>query len=217
MDEVFIYYKKHTEFTKSKFNASKKKLVYNEICQPIIEKQKIIDPCERSVFQLLEQYVEGENNNPLAYHATAKAHATMFKKFFTPMYLQHLAFVIKRADLKFTKIHAHLTFEQKRFKRKFILMSRKSRQESKNNIEKDFKLANNSNFGYDCRNNLVNCKFVPIFDEFKEITYVGRYFNFFDPRISQFVTTNLIKQNIEEKYNDKLINQIRKIGYMLSN
>ena len=122
------------------------------------------------------------------------------------MYLQHLAFVIKRADLKFTKIHAHLTFEQKRFKRKFILMSRKSRQESKNNIEKDFKLANNSNFGYDCRNNLVNCKFVPIFDEFKEITYVGRYFNFFDPRISQFGTTNLIKQNIEEKYNDKLIN-----------
>ena len=46
-----------------------------------------MDPCERSVFQLLEQYVEGENNNPLAYHATAKAHATMFKKFFTPMYL----------------------------------------------------------------------------------------------------------------------------------
>ena len=33
----------------------KKQLVYNEIYPPIIEKQKIIDPCERSVFQLLEQ------------------------------------------------------------------------------------------------------------------------------------------------------------------
>ena len=64
---------------------------------------------------------------------------------------------------------------------------------------------NNSNFRYDCRNNLGNCKFVPIFDEFKEITYVGRYFNSFDTRISRFVTTDLIKQDIEEKYNDKVI------------
>ena len=85
-------------------------------------------------------------------------------------------------------------------------MNQKSRQESKNSIEKDFyKLMNNSNFVYDCQNNLDNYKFIPIFDEFKEITYVGRYFNFFDPRISQFVTTDLIKQDIEEKYNDKLI------------
>ena len=52
---------------------------------------------------------------------------------------------------------------------------------------------NKSNFGYDCQNNLDNCKFVPIFDEFKEITYIGRYWNFFDLRISQFVTTDLIK------------------------
>ena len=73
-------------------------------------------------------------------------------------------------------------------------MNWKSRQESKNNTEKDFfKLMNNSDFGYDCRNNLDNCKFVPIFDEFKEIAYFGRYFNFFTARISQSVTTNLIK------------------------
>ena len=33
-------------------------------------------------------------------------------------------------------------------------MNQKSRQEAKNSIEKDFyKLMNNSNFGYDCRNN----------------------------------------------------------------
>ena len=76
------------------------------------------------------------------------------------MYLEHLAFVIKRVGWKVTKIHAHLTLEQKSFKKDFILMNQKSREESKNNIEKDFyKLMNNSNFGYDCRNNLDNCKF----------------------------------------------------------
>ena len=130
----------------------------------------------------------------------------MFKKKIIPMYLEQLAFVIKRVRWRVTKIHAHLTFEQKRFKEKFILMNQKSWQEAKTNIEKDFyKLMNNSNFGYDCRNNLDNCRFVPIFDEIKEVTYLSRYFNYFDQRISDFVTTDLIKQNSEERYNDKLI------------
>ena len=105
-----------------------------------------------------------------------------------------------------TKIHAHLTFEQSIFKRNFILMNQKSRQLSKNNVEKDFfKLMNNSNFGYDYRNNLDNCKFVPIFDEFKEITYFNRYHNFFDQKVSQFVTSDLLKTQIDGDYNDKLM------------
>ena len=77
-------------------------------------------------------------------------------------------------------------------------MNQKSRQESKNDIEKDFyKLMNNSNFGYDCCNNLDNCKFVLIFDELKELTYIERYDNIFDLKISKFETADLIKQNIE--------------------
>ena len=86
-------------------------------------------------------------------------------------------------------------------------MNQKSRQESKNYIEKDFyKLMNNSSFGYDCHNNLDNCKFVPIFDKLREITYIERYHNIFDPKISEFATVDLIKQNIKATYNDKLIN-----------
>ena len=62
---------------------------------------------------------------------------------------------------------------------------------------------NSSNFGYYCRNNLSNCKLVPLFDEFKKKnTYIGRYWNFFDSRIFQFVTTDSIKQDTEEKYNN---------------
>ena len=52
---------------------------------------------------------------------------------------------------------------------------------------------------------LTIANFFPIFDEFKEITYIGRYWIFFYSRVSQFVTTDLIKQDIEEKYNDKLM------------
>ena len=142
---------------------------------------------------MLEQFKEGEIGT-LGYKSTSKAHVTMLKKNFLPTYLEELAFVIKRATWKVTKIHAHLTFEQKRFKQKFILVNQKSRQESKNDIEKDFyKIMNNSNFGYDCRNNLDNCKFVPIFDELKELTYIERYHNIFDPKISEFVTADLIK------------------------
>ena len=50
-----------------------------------------------------------------------------------------------------------------------------------------------------------NCEFVPIIDELKEITYINRYFTFFDLRVSNFVTSDLIQPQIEETYNDKLI------------
>ena len=77
------------------------------------------------------------------------------------MYLEHLAFVIVKAGCKVTKIHSHLRFEQKPFKKIFVLMNQKSRQNSQNIIEKDFyKLMNNSNFGYDCQNNLDNCQYL---------------------------------------------------------
>ena len=85
-------------------------------------------------------------------------------------------------------------------------MNQKSRQLSKNNVEKDFyKLMNNWNFWYDCRNNLDNCKFVPIFDEFREVTFVNWYHNILDQKVSQFVISDLLKQQIEENCNNKLM------------
>ena len=122
------------------------------------------------------------------------------------MYLEQIFSCVVRAGWKITKIYSHYTFEQERFKKYFILMNQKSIQNAKNSVEKDFyKLMNNSNFGYDCRNNLDNCKFVPIFDELKEITYNKKYYNFFDPKVPKFVTSDLISQEIEEKYNDDII------------
>ena len=44
-----------------------------------------------------------------------------------------------------------------------------------------------------------------IFDELKETTYIKKYYNFFDPKISKFVTPDLIAQEIEGKCNDDMI------------
>ena len=63
---------------------------------------------------------------------------------------------------------------------------------------------NNSDFGYDCRNNLDNCKFVPMFDEYEEINFVSRYHSLFDSKVRQFITSNLLKEDIEETFNGKL-------------
>ena len=68
-------------------NATEREFADNEIYLPIIEKQRIIDPCERSAFQLLEQFVRGEKNAPKTYRSTAKAHTNLFpKKFFADIF-----------------------------------------------------------------------------------------------------------------------------------
>ena len=47
-------------------NVTKKQFLYNEILPPIIEKQKVLDANERSVYQLLELFDETikTNQNP---------------------------------------------------------------------------------------------------------------------------------------------------------
>ena len=173
-DPIGHLYIADTEFNHAK--ATLRQITYNEIYPPIIEKLKIVDVSERSTYQLLEQYSETGNGCPKNYRATKKAHATLFKKRYQPLYLEHLAFLIKRAGWILTKIYSHWTFEQERFKRNFIWKNKTSRQNAKNSIEKDFfKLMNNAKFGYDCRNNLDNCQFIPIFDELKEVTYLKKY------------------------------------------
>ena len=146
-DQIGHFYVVYIEFDHTK--ATEKQLVYTEVYPLLktIEKQKIIDPRERSVYQLPEQYSSREKGNPRSYRATKKAYATLFKKKFQPMYLEQLCFAINRAGWSVTKIYSHYTFEQECFKKNFILMNQRSRQNAKNSIEKDFyKLMNNSNF-----------------------------------------------------------------------
>ena len=49
---------------------------------------------------------------------------------------------------------------------------------------------NNSDFGYDCRNNIDNC-------QVQEITHLKRYYNYFNSEVSKFVSSDLIRKEIE--------------------
>ena len=83
-------------------------------------------------------------------------------------------------------------------------MNQKSRQLSKTNTEKDFyKLMNNANFGSDCRNNIDNCDFVPIFDEVNEIYSLQKYYSLVDPKVNNFVSGKLIEDSVNNKFTEK--------------
>ena len=65
--------------------VSNRVLMYNEIFPPVIEKKKILDANEGSVFQLCELYLENKDGKPKSYKTGAKSHWTLLPKTFIPM------------------------------------------------------------------------------------------------------------------------------------
>ena len=186
-------------------NASARQLMYNEIFPPIIEKKKIMEANERSLFQLLEVFSKTEKGKPRSYVCTAKSHATLLPKICIPLYIEDLRFLIKRAGWKVTKLYSHFTFEQDTFKKDFVLMNQKARQNAKNDIEKNFyKLMNNANFGFDCRNDADSLKFQPLIDEMNELTFIKKYHNLFDYKVKQFVSSEILNEFAEQNYTQGL-------------
>ena len=103
------------------------------------------------------------------------------------------------------KLYSHFTFEQDAFKKDFVLMNQKSRQNAKNSIEMDFyKPMNNANFGFDCRNNANNLKFEPLIDEINELANIKKYYNLFDNKISGFVNSEILEKNINQELDQKI-------------
>ena len=129
----------------------------------------------------------------------------MFPKKCIPLYLEDLRFLIKRAGWIVTKLYSHFTFEQDTFKKEFVLMNQRFRQNAKNDIEKNFyKLMNNANFGFDCRNNANNLKFEQLIDEIKELTYIKKYYNLFDSKVNNFVNSEILEKNINQEFEQEI-------------
>ena len=98
-----------------------------------------------------------------SYKTTAKTHTTMDKKFVIPLYVEYLHLLISRCGWRVWVVRSHYAFECRKFENEFVIINQVSRQNAKTDVERDFyKLMNNSNFRYDCRNNVDNCYFHPI-------------------------------------------------------
>ena len=138
-------------------NLREKQLFFNEIYSPVFEKKAVFSENERSVFQLLDTMRLNDKGTINSFKTTAKTHATMDEKIAIPLYAEHLHFPLLRCGWRLTKIRGHYTFEQKKFKRDFVIVNQVSRQKAQTDMEKGFyKLMDNANFGYDCRNNADN-------------------------------------------------------------
>ena len=186
-------------------NADERKYLYNEIFPRIIEKKTKIDVNDRSLFQLLELFTQTEKGKPKSYRVTEKSHSTLFPKKCIPLYIEDLQFLIKRAGWIVTKLYSHFTFEQGKIKKDFVLMNQYSRQNAKNDIEKNFyKLMNNSNFGFDCRNNTNNLRFEPLLNEIEELSYIKKYHSLYDDKVKQFVSSEILEKKIEQDFNQEL-------------
>ena len=76
------------------------------------------------------------------------------------MYVDHIHFLVKRPGWKVTNVHSYYTFEPDPFKKEYILGNQKARQAviaRGDNVQANFwKLLNNANFGFDCRDNSQN-------------------------------------------------------------
>ena len=185
--------------------STARQLLFNEIYTPVFEKKKILPPSKRSAFQLLDAMRVNDMGVLNAFKATAKTHSTMDKKIFIPLYAEHLHFLVKRCGWLVTKIYSHFTFEQAMFKKQSVIMKQVSRENAKTSVERDyFTVMNNSNFGYDCRNNIDNYFFSPIIDEIEDVHYIRRHQNDFDPFLQNFVSSDLLEKEINEGFDNKI-------------
>ena len=130
----------------------------------------------------------------------------MNKKPFVNLYAEDLYFLTTRAGWEVTKIYDHFTLKQDTFKRDFAVMNQNPRKTAKTKVEKGFyKLLNNSNFGYDCRNNIGNCRLDLLFDGLDEISYIKKFTNFLqDTHYRKFFSVDLFKEQYMKEYKEKI-------------
>ena len=110
-----------------------------------------------------------KKNNVLKYKIIKKTHATLRPKKRFLIYVDHIHFLAKRAGWKVTNVYSYYTFEQEPFKKEYILSNQRASQGAVargDDVQANFwKLLNNVNFGFDCRDNSQNKSLHLIYDE----------------------------------------------------
>ena len=181
------------------YDINEKTIFFNELYPPIFEKNRIIEPYERSCVQIMSRAEVKKNKNKedtlYSLQFNPKTHSTLKEKIYIPLYAEDLCFLTTRAGWKVTKIYEHYTFKQDTFERDFVIMNQNARKSAKTKVEKDFyKLLNNSNFGNDCRNNIGNCSLELIYDGPEELAYIKKFTNVFsDQKFIEFFTDDPLK------------------------
>ena len=87
------------------YNKNPKTLLFNEIYSPAFEKNKKMEPFERSTLQLMSILVRDEGKDKInSFAYSSKTHSTLGEKKLIPLYAGHLYFLITRAGWLVTYI-----------------------------------------------------------------------------------------------------------------
>ena len=106
------------------FDINAKTLLFNEIYPPIFEKNKKVDPYERSTVQIMSLAQKKDDKDEIvSLRFNSKTHATLKNKTFVTLYAEDLYFLTTRAGWRVTRIYDHYTFLQSSFKRDFVVMN----------------------------------------------------------------------------------------------
>ena len=116
-------------------DVNKRTLLFNEISPPIFEKNKKIDPYERSYSQVMSRADIKKRKNKedqiFSLPFNSKTHKTLKDKMFVPLYAKDLYFLTTRAGWKVTRTYEHFTFKQDTFKKDFVVMNQNARKPQK--------------------------------------------------------------------------------------
>ena len=83
-----------------------KTMLFNEIYAPIFEKNKIIQPYEWSFLLLMSALSRNKDKDIINnFKCNAKTYSTMDEKKFTPLYAEHIHFLVTRAGWLVTNIY----------------------------------------------------------------------------------------------------------------
>ena len=102
-------------------DVNDKTLLFNELYPPIFEKNKKIEPFERSCSQIMRRVeikINKKGEDTLySLPFNSKTHSTLKEKIYVPLYAEDIYFLTTRAGWKVTRIYEPYTFKQDTLKK----------------------------------------------------------------------------------------------------